>query len=325
MNKFTKIWLAAGMIMISGGLSAKEGDSSKCSCVIEENAKSLVALDADGKKVKLTKNPRRTVIGFTSFVSLWYYAGGKAVGIPTSRTRDNIPEEALKVSRIGSFSNPNMEKIISLRPDLAILYANVNNQRAAKDILASNNTETILLSYRNYSDFTRILDLFVRLNTENPEKEKLASSIVKRIDAIRKKAVKLKGPRFLSFMFSGGGLSVETNLANTAHMAMLLGGKNIVTGENVPKDASRISFSVEKVMMEDPDIILVTTMGNAKKLSAEMKKMLTNDPVWASLSAVKAGRVYFLPNELFLYRANEKYADSFLMLAKLMYPKQKWD
>ena len=325
MKTFTKIWLAAGIIMISGGLFAKEEDSSKRSCVIEENAKSLVALDADGKKIKLSKNPRRTIIGFTSFVSLWYYAGGKAVGIPSSRTRENIPYGAAKVARVGAFSNLNMEKIISLRPDLVILYANVNSQRAVRDILASSNIETILLSYRNYSDFMRILDLFVRLNTENPKKGKRASSVVKRIDAIRKKTKNLKGPRFLSFLFSGGGLSAETNLANTAHMAMLLGGKNIVTGENVPKGSSRISFSVEKVMMEDPDIILVTTMGNAKKLSSKMKKMLTDDPVWASLSAVKAGRIYFLPNELFLYRANEKYADSFFMLAKLMYPKEKWD
>ena len=326
MNTFTKICLTAGIIIISGGLLAKEKKNFNSKpCVIKEDAKSLIALDADGRKVKLSKNPRRVIIAFTSFVSLWYYAGGETVGIPTSRTHDNIPKEAEKVTRIGSFSNLNMEKILSLKPDLVILYANVNSQRAARDIFASSSIETILLSYRNYSDFTRILDLFVRLNTKNPEKGKRASSVVKKIDAIRKKTKNLKGPRFLSFLFSGGGLSAETNLANTAHMAMLLGGKNIVTGKNVPKGSSRISFSVEKVMMEDPDVILVTTMGNAKKLSSRMKKMLTDDPVWASLSAVKAGRVYFLPNELFLYRANEKYADSFLMLAKFMYPKEKWD
>ncbi|MDD5727617.1 MAG: ABC transporter substrate-binding protein [Victivallales bacterium] len=321
-----KIWLAAGIIMLSGFSFAEDkDDSGRHLCIIKEDAQSLIVLDADGKKVKLTKNPRRVVIGFTSLVNLWYYAGGKAVGIPNSRSRENIHAEAVKATRIGTFSNLNMEKIISLNPDLAILYANVNNQRVARDILASNNTETILLSYRNYSDFTRILDLFVRLNTGNPEKGKAASLMVKKIDAIIEKTGKLKKPGFLSFLFSGSGLSAETNLANTAHMAMLLGGRNIVTGKNVPKGSGRVSFSMEKVMLEDPDIILVATMGNEKKLAAKMEKTLANDPVWASLSAVKAGRVYFLPNELFLYRANEKYAEAFLTLAKLMYPEEKWD
>lgn len=315
--------------MLAGGWSAKAkanaGRPAARSLVIAEDAGSLIAVDADGNKVKLTKNPRRTVIGFTSFVSPWYCAGGSAVGIPTGRTQDNIPDEAAKLPRVGVFSQLNMEKIIALRPDLVIFYAGVNSRHAVRDIIASGKTETILLAYRNYSDFTCILDLFIRLNSENPEKGKTAAAMVKKIDAIINKAGKLKGPRFLSFMFSGGGLSAETNLANTAHMAMLLGGKNLVTGKNVPKGSSRVGFSVEKVMLEDPDIILVTTMGDEKKLAAEMEKMLTDDPVWAALSAVRAGRVYFLPNELFLYRANEKYAVSFLTLARLMYPEEKWD
>ena len=218
-----------------------------------------------------------------------------------------------------------MEKIIALKPDLVILYANVGGHRRAKAILEANNTETVLLDYRNYDDFLRILNLFTKLNDKRDQCKMLASPVVSKINKIIAKTKKLKGPRFISFMFSGGGLSVETNKANTAYMAMILGGKNIVSGKNLPENVSRTSFSLEKIMMENPDVILITTMGNAKKLSAEMKKTLKNDPVWASMDAVKNGRVYFLPNNLFLYRANEKYPESFKILAKAMYPDEKWD
>jgi iron complex transport system substrate-binding protein len=55
-----------------------------------------------------------------------------------------------------------------------------------------------------------------------------------------------------------------------------------------------------------------------------MKDKFVKDPVWASLRAVKTNHVYFLPSDLFLYRANEKYSDAFRILAQAMYPEENW-
>jgi iron complex transport system substrate-binding protein len=125
-------------------------------------------------------------------------------------------------------------------------------------------------------------------------------------------------------MLSGKGVNAETNSANTACMATLLGGKNIVPEKGIPKSMSRVKFSLEKIMMEDPDVILITTMGDFDTLTSKMKEKFVKDPIWASLRAVKSNRVYFLPSELFLYRANEKYSEAFKLLAKAMYPEEKW-
>lgn len=294
------------------------------SCVIQESGNSLIAVDSDGKKVKLTKNPKRTIICYTSLVGLWHYVGGNAIGIPTSRGKDRFPEKLRKTERIGTFSSLNLEKIISMKPDLVLLYAHVRSQRSAQDILRANGTESILLDYRNYEDFLKILDLFARLNDKGKQVKSLAFPVLTEINSTIKKASKLKGPRFLSLMLSRKGINAETSQANTACMAVLLGGKNIVPEKGVPQNMSRVKFSLEKIMMEDPELILITTMGDFDELTSKMKENFVKNPIWSSLRAVKSNRVYFLPSNLFLYRANERYSDAFRILAKAMYPKENW-
>jgi iron complex transport system substrate-binding protein len=314
----------AGVALFAGEKNNISSEIKENSCVIQETDDSLIALDADGKKVKLTKNPKRTIICYTSLVGLWHYVGGSVIGIPSSRGKDRAPEELRKTERIGTFSSLNLEKIISMKPDLVLLYAHVKSQRAAQDILRANKTETILLDYRNYDDFLKILDLFARLNDKGKKVKTLAFPVLSEINATIKKASKLKGPRFLSLMLTGKGVNAETNYANTARMATLLGGKNIVPEKGIPESMSRVKFSLEKIMMEDPDVILITTMGDFDKLTSKMKDKFVKDPVWASLRAVKTNHVYFLPSDLFLYRANEKYSDAFRILAQAMYPEENW-
>jgi iron complex transport system substrate-binding protein len=108
-------------------------------------------------------------------------------------------------------------------------------------------------------------------------------------------------------------------------MAAMLNGVNVVEkfGHNI--GGNRLPFSMERLVMENPDIIFVTTMGDSAKFRVRMKKEIMSDPVWKSLRAVKNGNVHFLPNALFLYKANEHYDQAFLYLAKLLYPQEKWD
>ena len=93
MKKFVIFCLFAGFVVSA---TATSPDKKKTG-VIKEDAKSLVYVNDRGQKFKLSKNPKRTIIGYTSFVSFWYYAGGTAVGIPSGRKGvGNVPKAALK-------------------------------------------------------------------------------------------------------------------------------------------------------------------------------------------------------------------------------------
>ena len=46
---------------------------------------------------------------------------------------------------------------------------------------------------------------------------------------------------------------------------------------------------------------------------------LVSDPVWSTLTAVKEGRVYLLPKDLFQYKPNSRWDEAYGYLIELLY------
>ena len=83
-------------------------------------------------------------------------------------------------------------------------------------------------------------------------------------------------------------------------------------------------MSLEKILEENPDFIFVTTMGasDADALDA-LAQSYTSNPAWATLDAVKNGRFYVLPKELFHLKPNSHWAESYRILADILLNKQE--
>lgn len=80
-------------------------------------------------------------------------------------------------------------------------------------------------------------------------------------------------------------------------------------------------FSMEKILTEDPDFIFVQTMGSdEEKIAERLKSDVESNPAWASLTAVKNDRYIVLPKDLYLYKPNDRYAEAYEGLAKILYP-----
>ena len=99
-----------------------------------------------------------------------------------------------------------------------------------------------------------------------------------------------------------------------------LGAKNLV--ENHPSLLEELSMEeISLIIAADPDYIFVTIMGSStqKALDALAAGVQAN-PAWNSLSAVKNGRYIILPGELFHYKPNRRWGESYEYLAKILYP-----
>ena len=79
-------------------------------------------------------------------------------------------------------------------------------------------------------------------------------------------------------------------------------------------------LSIEEIISEDPDYIIVTTMGSTEKALEALKNGLEKNPAWRSLTAVKNDRYIILPKELFHYKPNAKWGESYRYLAEIIYP-----
>ena len=92
---------------------------------------------------------------------------------------------------------------------------------------------------------------------------------------------------------------------------------------NIVDDAPSLleDLSMETIIAADPDMILMVPMGaNEAAAAAYMAEHFEANPAWAGLTAVQNGCYAILPKELFHYKPNARWADSYAYLAKILYP-----
>lgn len=101
-------------------------------------------------------------------------------------------------------------------------------------------------------------------------------------------------------MYYGNGEdSLETAPAGSSHGAII----DMVNAINVADlelgDGSRVSISLEQLLAWDPDVIIVNGEPKSNLSGGSAADAILNDPDFASLKAVKEGKVYGTPNAPF--------------------------
>ena len=77
-------------------------------------------------------------------------------------------------------------------------------------------------------------------------------------------------------------------------------------------------LSLEEVIAADPDYIFVTTMGKEEAALSFLEGMIEANPAWESLTAIKEGRFHVLPKDLFHYKPNHRWGESYEYLGELL-------
>lgn len=284
--------------------------------VVKEDAKSITYRQLDKTEVTIPKLPKRVVISYGSLAQVWDLAGGSAVGVPDLAAKNALPEAMRNLPFVGSAIVPNLEKILTLQPDLVLLIAKLGRHRATADLLRQSGVNAVCVDYNNYSEFSELLDFFCRLNGKNISDVVVAQKLIDEVEEICKSVEGQKSPRCAIIFAVSTGFSLESSATNTGTMVEMLGGNNILKSSKT----LRCSFSYEQLLLDNPDVILLITMGNAKGLQEKFRKEFMTQSAWQELGAAKNNRVHFLESELFLYMPSSRYPDAFRKLAKLLYP-----
>lgn len=277
----------------------------------------LTLKDDAGRTVVLPKKPERIVVLSTSFLELLYAVDGQAAGRPGSRTAD-IPERAKAVPEIGFVYNVNTEKVLSLQPDLVIAFQGINDKLIP--LLESSNIPVLLLKMKSFEDVTAKIKLFSEIAGTQEKGDTLVRNMNDRLAAITAKLPATpKKVAILHATAKSVTLELETSIAGD--IAKRLKIRN-VAADSKPLDADMDStpYSLEKLVEQDPDLVLVVTMGQVADIEKRMKADVETSPAWATLRAVKAGQILFLPQELFQLQPGTRMPEAVEYMAKLVYP-----
>ncbi|GBG58097.1 iron compound ABC transporter iron compound-binding protein [Sporomusaceae bacterium FL31] len=290
---------------------------SQAPSAVEKSQGYLSITDDTGRTVVLPHKPEKIVVLSTSFLDLLYAVGGKAIGRPGSKT-GGIPSAAQDVAEIGYVYNVNLEKVVSLQPDLVIAFQGIHDKLIPA--LESNKIPVILVRIKSYQDVVEKLKLFSNIAGTMPKGEELARDIDVKVNDIVAK-VPDKQLKVAIIHATAKSVTVELDNSITGSIAKQLKLHNVASGSRaLESDPDATPYSLEKLVETNPDMIFVVTMGYGAEVEKRMKADLESSPAWSTLAAVQNKQVHILPEELFLLNPGLRYPDAVAYMAKIAYP-----
>lgn len=300
------------MLLLSALLCACGAQSGPAA---PETQTAVTFTDALGYEVTL-ESWERVVSLYGSFAETWMLAGGTL----TATTSDAVEERGLDlgpdVAVIGSVRTPNMEEILAAEPDFVILSADVPEHAALHAALAEAGIPHAYYRVDTYLEYMDMLRQFCEMTGRADLWEKNGVRVEAEINAVLEKTAGKAGPSVLLVRaFSTGAKAKgDDNLAGV--ILRDLGADNLVTRY----DSLLQELSMEEIIAADPDYIFITTMGDEDRALAYMRENFLSNPAWAGLTAVGNGNYIILPRELFHYKPNARWGESYVYLAKILYP-----
>ena len=313
MNKLLKKFTVALLLTVftlgitgcgnTAGNVNKSSSDSTSSVTNGETKYPVTITDSFGTEITLEKEPQKVISIAPNITEMIFdlKAEDKLVG----RTNYcDYPKDAESIESIGTMRTPDIEKIISLEPDLVIASTHFNEENAKK--LQEAGIKTISLYEENQVTgvYTMIETLGIALNKNDQAKESV-DQMKKTIDEVTSAVNGLEEPTvyYVVGYGEGGDFSAPENTF-VGGLIKLAGGKNIVPASD------SWTFSLEALLEADPYIIVLRSGEKEQFMAAEGYKELT---------AVKEGRVYEIDNNL-IDRQGYRNAEGVLTLAKIFHP-----
>ena len=320
-NRLACILLAC--LILCGCAAAHQKPETEPSAVITEPAGEAYVFpytftDDTGAEVTLEKRPERAAVLFSSLADVWKTAGGRcAITVGDSVERGFADESAVLVDD-GSGRTINLELLLEAKPDFVLYSAAIQGQAECARILREAGIPTAGIEVDTVGDYLKLLKICTDLLDTPAAYETYGTQVAQRVESILETArARTDTP---SLLFVRTGSSAKYTKAKTADnhfvgvMLDELGGRNIADAAPVLLDG----LSTEEIVLQDPDMILYTTMGKSADAEAYMQSLLA-DPAWKTLSAVREGRVILLPKELFQYKPNARWDEAYQFLFDTLY------
>lgn len=265
----------------------------------------IVLTDDTGKKIVLSGPAKRVVSLAPANTEIIYALGGeeKLVGVTTYC---DYPEEAKKKEKVGDFANPNVEKIISLKPQVVLATGGV--QKGVVEKLTEFKIKVFVVDPKNFDGLFSDIQKIGKIIGKKGKAEKLVDDLKARVEEVKKKAHGLPKPKVFFEIYSQPLMTAGKNTFIN-DMIEIAGGINIgaQAGVGYPQ------FSVEQLIKENPDVYL------AAKGSMNSPEDLRKRPGYTGLKAVKEGKVFVLDDNL-VTRPGPRLIEGLIDVAKAVHP-----
>ena len=239
---------------------------------------------------------------------------------PASMSSKQIDDKICQLMTDGKqIYNLNKENLLNAKPDLIISQdicevcsAHTEHVKIAIDMLEKK-PEVYTMDPHDVDEIlVCIMDISKMIGKET-EGNELVDSLVKRLEFVKSKTFEDK-PKIVAIewvdpFFTSGHWIPE--------MIESAGGENLISTEKMP---SR-KMELEEIKEANPDIIIMMPCGfDVKRTVSEYNNVLTNNPDWNELKAVKEKNVYAVDANSYFSKPSLRTITGIEILAKIIHP-----
>jgi ABC-type Fe3+-hydroxamate transport system substrate-binding protein len=228
-----------------------------------QNAKRVISLAPSITENLYLIGAQNKLVGCTSFCTL-AIADGK--------------------EQIGSTVDVNIEKILMLQPDL-VLAMLLTKPQDIETMRKLGIKVEVIPTPRNFSEIcSQTIEIAKLVGCENAAKEIVQKSKLT-VDSLKQKSGQHR--KKLKIFFQLGSNPIFTVLENTFMNDFIL----LCNGENIANGLTKGSVTRESVLMKNPDVIIVATMGGFGAGEQKLWKSYTG------LKAAKNNKIFLIDSE----------------------------
>ncbi|HTI39015.1 MAG TPA: helical backbone metal receptor [Vicinamibacterales bacterium] len=240
-------------------------------------------------------------------------AGPQVVGVGSY---DNYPPETARLPRVGALLDPDIERILSLRPDLAIIY---DTQTDLARQLQRAGIATFDYHHAGIADVTETLRRLGFRTGHTSEAERVASTVENGLARIRTAVAGLPRPKTL-LVFGRERLALRGIYASGG-VGFLDDMLSIAGGENVFADVKQqsVQASTETVIARQPEAIVEIHSADAPLGHEAIQEEIRTWSILASVPAVRTGRIYYLVDDR-LVIPGPRIAEGTRLIAAVLHP-----
>lgn len=316
---FLVLMLSMFVLASCSGKQDVSGSSAQVSSKEENTSEnqSITFTDALGREIAVT-HPERVVTLLGSFCDEWLLAGGSVVGTASdSFTSFDLGLDESVVD-VGSHLEPDLEKIIALEPDFVIASSMTDSQIELLDTLEKAGITVAYFYVNNFDDYLASLEVFTRITGRDDLYEEYGIKVSEQIEQAKAQIDGSK-PTVLFIRAAASSVKVKGSRGTVGGEILAdLDTVNIADSNSMLED-----LSLEAIIEADPDYIFVTTQGsNTEAALANVRELLTDNPAWESLTAVKNGNYYVIDKALYNSKPNARWGEAYKQLADIIYHKE---
>ena len=277
-------------------------------CFLPGTAQALTVVDQTGHAVTLPAAPRRIVSLVPGVTEILFAIGAQDALVGVTDFCD-YPPDARRKARVGDMLAPNLETLVSLKPDLVVATRSGNREETFDQLKRLGLPVYLVDEPPSIAGVLRLVGGLGQLTGHRAAAAAIAAGLQRRIASVRERVAGRPHPRVLYVLWPeplivpGRGSLVSELIASAG-------------GESVTADQAQgyPRMSLEAAVGRAPEVIILARHGAGTGPAArEQWQRLENLP------AIRSGRLYAADGDL-LHRYGPRVVDGLELLARLIHP-----